>query len=211
MLLLHNYCYVKGKKGTMSQNFELKGHQVVLRPTTLEDMEDYKRWDNPDSPASQYDGPWYRNDNLSKLIEIRTRKVEQGLQPPYRFLEIFTPAGKHIGWLNAYHSENDPHATAVGIAIMEESSWGKGLGTEALVLWIDYLFREMCLTRIGFTTWQGNPMMIRLGNKLGFVEESRIRRSCFVKNEFHDRISMGILREEWEAKRGEFIFLDQSE
>jgi len=194
----------------MPQEFQLKGDLVTLRPTTLEDMEDYKRWDDPDSPASQYDGPWYRNDNFSKLIESRTGKVEQDLQPPYRFLEIYTTAGVHIGWLNAYHSVNDPHATAVGISIQEKSNWGKGLGTEALALWIDYLFRNMNLTRIGFTTWQGNPMMIGLGMKLGFVEEARIRRSCFVRGKFYDRISMGILREEWEAERKNYCFLDQS-
>lgn len=180
---------------------------MVLKPTTLSDMEDYERWNYPDSPASRYDGPWYGNDNLSKLIESRTRKVKQGLQPPYGFLEIYTREGKHIGWLNAYHSDNDPHATTVGIAIQESSEWGRGIGTEALALWIDYLFREMNLTRIGFTTWQGNPMMIGLGRKLGFSEEARIRRSCLVRGEFYDRISMGILREEWEENRTKFCFL----
>jgi len=195
----------------MPEQIQLASNLVYLRPTTLEDMKDYERWNNPNSPASQFDGPWYKNDNLSKLIEIRTEKVKQGLKPPYRFLEIYTKSGEHIGWLNAYHSDNDPHSTAVGIAIQESSKWEKGLGTEALVLWIDYLFREMNLTRIGFTTWQGNPRMIGLGKKLGFVEEARIRRSCFVKGKFYDRISMGILREEWDAKRGDFEFLDHSE
>ncbi len=174
-------------------------------------MKDYDRWNDPNSPASQFDGPWYKNDNLSKLIEIRTNKVKEGLEPPYRFLEIYTKSGEHIGWLNAYHSDNDPHATAVGITIQESSKWDKGLGTEALALWIDYLFREINLTRIGFTTWQGNPRMIALGKRLGFVEEARIRRSCFVTGKFYDRISMGILREEWVAKRCDFEFVEQSE
>ncbi len=195
----------------MPIEFELRGYEVILRPTTIDDMEDYKRWNDPNSKASQYDGPWYKNDNLSKLIEIRTKKVQNGLQPPYHFLEIYTLKDDHIGWLNAYHSENDPHATAVGITIQEESYWGKGLGTETLALWVDYLFNQMRLTRIGFTTWQGNPMMLGLGRKLGFVEEARIRKSCLVNGKFYDRISMGILREEWEAKRVEFKFLRQSE
>lgn len=194
----------------MSIDFELQGYKIILRPTTNDDMEDYRRWNDPSLKASQYDGPWYRNDDLSKLIEARTKIVQGGLQPPYRFLELYTHEDEHIGWLNAYHNENDPHATAVGIAIMEESHWGRGLGTEALVLWVDYLFREMNLTRIGFTTWEGNPMMLGLGRKLGFAEEARIRKSCLVNGRFYDRISMGILREEWEAKRVEFEFLERS-
>ena len=188
----------------MSFDFALKGNLVTLRPITQSDIADYERWNDPSSKAFQYDGPWYKNDNLSNLIENRKKKIEQGIHPPYRFLEIDTEQGEHIGWVNAYHNDNDPHATAIGIGIRLDELWGKGMGTEATALWIDYLFKEMNLTRIGFTTWQGNPMMLRIGEKLGFVEEARIRRSCFVKGQFYDRISMGILREEWEAKKSEF-------
>ena len=195
----------------MQVDFELKGNKISLRPTTIEDMADYDRWNDPSQKAFQYDGPWYKNDNnLTKLIEIRKRKVESGLAPPYRFLEIYTVQGKHVGWLNASNNLNDPHATEIGIGIREDQYWGKGLGTEALALWLDYLFRELNLTRIGFTTWQGNPMMLGLGKKLGFVEEARIRRSCFVKGQFYDRISMGILREEWENSREIFPYLEQT-
>lgn len=195
----------------MQGDFELKGNRINLRLTTINDMLDYERWNDPTLKAALYDGPWYLNDdNLEKLIESRRKQVIAGLTPPYRFLEIYTTQGKHIGWVNAGHNVNDPHATEIGIGINEDQCWGIGLGTETLALWLDYLFSEMNLTRIGFTTWQGNPMMIGLGKKLGFVEEARIRRSCFVRGEFYGRIMMGILREEWEMKRTDFKFLAQN-
>ena len=194
----------------MQGDFELKGNKISLVPTTIEDMIDYERWNDPTLKAFQYDGPWYKNDdNHTKMIEKTKKIVKSGLTPPYRFLEIYTAKDKHIGSVSAGHNVNDPHATEIGIAIWEDQYWGKGLGAEALTLWIDYLFKEMDLTRIGFTTWQGNPMMIGLGKKLGFVEEARIRRSCLVKGLFYDRIMMGILREEWEAKRSDFKFIEQ--
>lgn len=115
----------------MSGEFRLLGKKVSLRPTTMRDMDDYRRWNDPTLKSFQFDGPWYKNDYFSKLIEIRTKKVEQGLKSPYRFLEIYTLTGEHIGWLNAYHSKNDPHATAVGITIKEDQYWGRGMGTEA--------------------------------------------------------------------------------
>jgi RimJ/RimL family protein N-acetyltransferase len=43
--------------------------------------------------------------------------------------------------------------------------------------------------------------MIRVGEKLGFTLEGRIRRGCEVKGQFYDRIKMGLLREEWQARR----------
>ena len=191
----------------MPEHFELKGSQIKLRPIVQTDIADYERWNDPASKAFEYDGPWYENESLDSLIESRKKKLAQSISHPYRSLEIDTLQGKHIGWVNAYHSNRDPHATAIGIHISVDKLWGKNMGTEALALWIDYLFREMKLTRIGFTTWQGNPMMIRIGEKLGFVVEARIRRSCLVKGQFYDRISMGILREEWEDKRSEYPYL----
>jgi len=68
-------------------------------------------------------------------------------------------------------------------------------------LWIDYLFTERELTRIGFTTWEGNKSMLKIGKKLGFIEEARIRKSCFINGVFYDRIKMGILRDELELKK----------
>lgn len=91
--------------------------------------------------------------------------------------------------------------TEIGIDIPEDEYGGKGIGQEVLTLWIEYLFNKRSFTRLGFETWQGNKGMIRLGEKLGFIEEGRIRKGCKVKGIFYDRIKMGILRSEWEEKR----------
>jgi RimJ/RimL family protein N-acetyltransferase len=173
---------------------------VILRPLVHADIADYERWNNPFSKACQYDGPWY-NENLSKLIEDRKRRLSRGCWMPYHTLEIDNKESTHIGWVNAYHSERDPHATEIGISIQADELWDKGIGTEAFSLWTDYLFQELSLMRVGFTTWQGNPRMLKVGAKLGFIEEARIRKNCFVRGEFYDRVSMGILREEWEARK----------
>jgi len=185
----------------MNCHFKIEGKNVNLRTPILSDLDDYERWNNPNLKAWQYDGPWFKHDDLSAIILRRTKWLDGDHKPPYKFLEIETKEGIHIGWVNIYHREDDPHMTEIGINVPEEKYWGKGFGTEALFLWIDYLFRERGLTRIGFSTWDGNKSMIAVGRKLGFTEEGRIRRGCEVKGEFYDRIKMGILRDEWENKR----------
>jgi RimJ/RimL family protein N-acetyltransferase len=187
----------------MSEIFKIEGYNIVLRTTTSEDMVDYERWNRPDLEAWKFDGPWY-NEDLSGVINMRKRWLSGPKEPPYTFLEVETREEVHIGWVTVYHNPNDPHTTEIGIDIVEDAYWGRGLGTEALRLWIDYLFRERNLTRIGLTTWEGNKRMICLAAKLGFVEEACIRRSCEVGGKFYDRIEMGILRSEWELlnKRG---------
>ena len=131
----------------MDGEFKIEGSLINLRPTVAADIADYERWNNPLMKAHEFDGPWYNND-LSGLIALRQKWLREGGKPPYRFLEIETKVGDHLGWVVVYYKQEDPHLTEVGISIMEDRFWGKGLGTEALSLWIGYLFLERGLRRI---------------------------------------------------------------
>ena len=188
----------------MDTEFELPGRLVCLRPTVELDIADYMRWNVPGLKASQFDGPWYGNGSggpLDKLIENRRKWLAGERLPPYRRLEIDALERGHVGWVVAYNHSDDPHMTEAGIDIVEDGLWNQGLGTEAFGLWVDYLFQAFNLTRLGYSTWSGNPGMIRVGEKLGFTLEGRIRRGCEVKGQFFDRIKMGLLRDEWQARR----------
>jgi len=182
----------------MKPDFIINGKLINLRTIVPADLADYERWDNPDLIAWDYDGPWYGQRGTSP--EGVRKRLTEGQKPPYNKLEIETADGVHIGWVVVNWRENDPHMPEVGIDIVEDTVWNQGLGTEALSLWIDYLFRERKFTRIGFSTWSGNPRVIAVGQKLGFVQEACIRKGCEVKGKFYDRIKMGILREEWEGQ-----------
>lgn len=180
----------------MKEHFALQGEKVVLRLLAASDLVDYERWNDNTRPSMQTDGPWYDED-LSKLIAGRRQRLATGQQSPYRSLEIDTAKGIHIGWLNFYYNADNPHASETGIHIAEHDYWGAGLGTEALSLWVDYLFQAWGLHRLGMTTWSGNPGMIRVARKLGFMQEGCRRQGCNVKGKFYDIIALGILREEW--------------
>lgn len=183
----------------MLETFKIEGELINLRETIDSDIDNYERWNISDLKAWEFDGPWYDED-LSAVIESRKRWLTGERKPPYRFLEIETKDYIHIGWVNVYHDTCDPHMTEIGIDIADDYYWGKGIGKEVLTLWIDYLFKEREFARIGFGTWSGNKGMIRLGEKLGFQMEGRIRKGCKVKGIFYDRIKMGILRSEWEDR-----------
>ncbi len=99
----------------------------------------------------------------------------------------------------SYYWEHEPSKwLEVGIILHEASSWGKGIGTRVLKLWMNHLFTTMPLVRVGFTTWSGNERMIRVGEKLGMQMEARIRKVRYHEGVYYDSIRMGILREEWE-------------
>ena len=194
--------YENFKKASKSNQpvLRIEGRRVNLRTTIVKDLDDYQRWASPDMPGNKFDGPWYPPGH-SNVPLGRFRFLHGPMTPPFSRLEVELKDYTHIGSVVVQYDKDNPHATEMGIDFPEDIYWGKGYGTEALTLWIDYLFRERGLTRIGFTTWSGNPRMIALGEKLGFSPEGRIRNSCLVDGKFYDLVNMGILRAEWEQRR----------
>jgi len=87
---------------------------------------------------------------------------------------------------------------SIGIAIYNENFWSKGIGFDALSLWIDYLFKQdKNLLRLDLRTWSGNFGMMKLAEKLGFKKEAVFRKARIVNDKYYDGIGYGILREEW--------------
>ncbi|MFJ5765356.1 GNAT family N-acetyltransferase [Lysinibacillus sp. NPDC093210] len=102
----------------------------------------------------------------------------------------------------SYYWEHEPSKwLELGIVFHESHNWSKGLGTRAMTLWMDHLFSTMPLVRVGFTTWSGNKRMIRVGEKLGMQLEAKIRKVRLYEGVYYDSIRMGMLREEWEARK----------
>jgi len=87
----------------------------------------------------------------------------------------------------------------VGVVIYNPDYWGGGYGSEAFRLYIDYLFTNTELHRLGITTWSGNTRMIKTAERIGMKEEARIRQARTVNGKYYDVVQMGILRNEWEA------------
>lgn len=90
----------------------------------------------------------------------------------------------------------------LGIVLYDESVWGNGLATEALRLWVSYLFDVTDSLRLDLATYSANSGMIAVARKLGFVEEARLRKARRWAGGIHDSVIYGILREEWQ--RGQF-------
>ncbi|WP_100333611.1 GNAT family N-acetyltransferase [Bacillus alkalisoli] len=83
------------------------------------------------------------------------------------------------------------------IDIGEKEYWGKGYGTEALKILLDYAFLELNLHRVSLRVFSLNERAIHIYKKLGFVKEGVVRESLYRNGKWHDIITMGILKKEY--------------
>jgi RimJ/RimL family protein N-acetyltransferase len=78
---------------------------------------------------------------------------------------------------------------------------GKGYGTEATRLLVDYLFLSRDILRIQATTNVRNKTAQRVLEKAGFRIEGTVRKPMLVRGVWTDYYLHSILREEWKEPK----------
>jgi len=87
----------------------------------------------------------------------------------------------------------------MGISIGRKDYWGRGFGTEAITLLMDYGFAVLGLHNIMLTTASYNERAIRSYLKVGFREFGRRRESHRVGDRRYDTVYMQLLRREFHS------------
>lgn len=128
------------------------------------------------------------------------QKDQEKVPPPFHYFAIRCLEDDRLVGFTALDADGYPNGDAfVGIGIGERAFWGKGYGTDAMMVVLRYAFQELNLRRVSLTTFEYNPRAIRSYEKVGFIHEGRARKFLLREGRRWDLIFMGILREEWLA------------
>jgi RimJ/RimL family protein N-acetyltransferase len=87
----------------------------------------------------------------------------------------------------------------LGIAITRKEYWGKGYGTEAIFLLLDWAFTTQGLHNVMLETFAYNERAIASYRKVGFKEIGRRRESQRLGNRRYDEVYMDILASEFHS------------
>lgn len=132
---------------------------------------------------------------LKEFIEKRSKNRSQSFRFSIRTLANDKLIGGAGLWINSWtHAD-----TWLGISIGDRDYWGKGCGTDAMRLIVQYGFLELNLRRISLGLHAYNERALKTYQKIGFQLEGRIRGEGFRDGVRYDSLWMGILREEWLA------------
>ena len=148
---------------------------VVLRDMRETDIEDYVRWFTSETEWMRTDAPW-ETENTSPEAERKSWTEYYGSvrdlpEDSFRWKFEIEWDGRHVGWVSSYtdleYMENPLSIPAVGIDIPVSFCRDRGIGTEALRLFIRYL-KEKGFSSVFTQTWSGNAAMLKVAEKLGF-------------------------------------------
>jgi RimJ/RimL family protein N-acetyltransferase len=101
--------------------------------------------------------------------------------------------GTRIGYIAHFRVKD---CTGIGYMLVPGER-GRGYGTEAVRMMVDYLFLHRDIVRIQAETHPANAASQRVLEKAGFRKEGVIRQSFFSRGVYRDTALWSILRHEW--------------
>jgi RimJ/RimL family protein N-acetyltransferase len=99
------------------------------------------------------------------------------------------------------HPEYRCRSARFGITLGDKSTWDKGYGTTVTLLMVNYAFETLNMNRVWLHVYEYNPRGQHVYEKVGFRVEGRLRQETYRDGRYWDVITMGLLREEWQAAK----------
>ena len=96
---------------------------------------------------------------------------------------VSTADGTPIGYISLKGFRDGGTSAEVGIAIMDATYRGRGLGTEALRQAADYAFSELELSLLVLTVFPSNVAAIRSDEKVGFKKTELLKEAFEMPDE----------------------------
>jgi RimJ/RimL family protein N-acetyltransferase len=128
----------------------------------------------------------------------RQTRLEERTSDSFEKLTLFidTLEGRTIGIIALRDTEPEAGGAMLDIYLGEKDTWGQGYATDAMRAMCRYGFEEMRLHRIALTVVAENAGARRVYEKVGFVEEGRMREAFRRDGKWHDNILMSLLEDE---------------
>lgn len=114
---------------------------------------------------------------------------------------IVTIDGRPCGWAALTNITAKNKRAEWGWYIGEPQARGRGAGRAAQALGLDRAFGHYGLEKVWSEVLADNEIALKAQAGAGFRREGYLRRHVWKDGRFHDAVLLGVLRDEWEAKR----------
>lgn len=174
----------------------IRGEKVGLGPLDRSMLPDLTRWINDFGAA--------------RTLGIDPRPMTAGEEEQWYNRTIASPDiihfaihdladMAHVGGVNLHAIDQRHQTCELGIAILDPTRRGKGLGTEAVILITDYAIHALSMHNVQLRLLAFNHAGLRAYEKAGFREYGRRREAILHNGQRWDMISMDVIASEWES------------
>lgn len=173
---------------------KMDGKHIYLSPVNPEDAAIYTKWVN-DRETS---------DKIGNSTMLYTEEAERSWLEDngseYILAIVEKETDRLLGNCGIHEVSHTFQRAELGIFIGDEENRGKGYGSEALSLLLEYCFDTLNLHNVMLKVFSFNEAAIHTYKKVGFQEIGRRREAYYAKGKLWDEVYMDILKDEFERK-----------
>ncbi len=170
----------------------LFGKMVRLRPFAKLDVSTLTRWIND---------PAVREFVLATFPKTEKQEEEWfnalGSDDKNIILGIETIDGVLIGSMGIHRINWIDRICTTGAMIGEKDYWGKGYGTDAKMILLDYIFHTLNLHKVCSAVIAYNKRSLHYSLHCGYTIEGTRKAHIFKKGRYWDLIELGLFKKDW--------------
>ncbi len=166
--------------------YAAESETVALRPITYADTADIVRWRNVDEVRTHFIyQELFTAERHERWMqeEVETGRVVQ-------MIIVDKSSQQSVGSVYIRDISKQHRKGEYGIFIGEENARGKGIGTLAAQLMLQYAFGTMGLHKVFLRVFADNPQAVRSYEKAGFIQEAYLKEDVCIDGTFRDVILM---------------------
>ncbi|MSU55562.1 MAG: N-acetyltransferase [Candidatus Taylorbacteria bacterium] len=164
---------------------------TILRPVMQSDIPLAMKWMN-DPEVSEF-----LNSHLPLTLKNEEEWYNGVSSDKNQAVFIIVVKDCPIGIMGIHRINWFDRTATTGAVIGEKEYWGKGYGTDAKMILLDYAFNTLNLRKIFSSVIAFNKRSLQYSLHCGYVLEGRGRQEIFRKGRYWDRIILGLFKREW--------------
>lgn len=170
----------------------LVGRIVDLRPLSRADIPLITRWINDaevrDFVSCAFPKTERQEEEWLNKLDVDDHNIVLG---------IALKNGRLIGLMGAHGIEWHNRICTTGALIGEKRYWGKGYGTDAKMILLEYLFNTLNMHKVCSGVIAYNKRSLRYSLHCGYKIEGVRKQHIFKRGRYWDLIELGLFRNAW--------------
>ena len=172
-----------------------KDDKVILRPVEEQDVPLFQMWMN-DPEVTNFIGQ-FMPCSLEQEKEWQKRTSERR-QDALTLAIVDAEKDVLIGCMGLNRIDYISGVGYTGTVIGNKEYWGKGYGTSAKKLLLEFAFNQLNLRKIYSDVIAYNERSLKYANKCGYVQEARLPDYYYKNGKYWDKVILAVTRKEWE-------------
>jgi RimJ/RimL family protein N-acetyltransferase len=175
-----------------------QGTHIRLRGIEPADAEFFFAWNLDTEMARAIDRIWFPQslEAVKKWTEEISK--QEFKNDAYTWL-VENRSGSQVGIINTFDCNRLAGTYKYGVGIRAEHQ-RQGYASDTIRLVLRYFFQELRYQKVTVHIYDFNEASIRLHERLGFVQEGRLRRMGFTGGSYFDELLFGLTVEEFQQR-----------